>query len=116
MRFQFLRNKYHLLHLFHWHYSPMQIFASIMDLLLILLPKSYFWFPKRRFFYAVGLLPHAQPSTWRTKSNIYNPWDWVAQLYSQALGVTFYDMHRLQWNYSLIPVTTQDRDKYPKIK
>ena len=25
-------------------------------------------------------------SAWRTRSHIYNPWDWVAQLYPQALG------------------------------
>jgi hypothetical protein len=38
------------------------------------------------------------------------PGDRVAQLYPQVLGtilVAFYDMHGLQWDYSLIPATTR---------
>jgi hypothetical protein len=39
------------------------------------------------------------------------PGDRMAQLYPQPLGTHFsrqYDMHELQWDYSLIPVTTRD--------
>jgi hypothetical protein len=39
------------------------------------------------------------------------PGDRVAQLYPEALGtilVAFHDIHRLQWDYSLIPATTRD--------
>jgi hypothetical protein len=44
--------------------------------------------------------PQAQPSTLMTRSHIFNTWDWVAQLYPQAL-------HGLQWDYYLLPVTTR---------
>lgn len=63
------------------------------------------------FFTVWGRQPHAQPPTWRTRSLIYNPRDWVAQLYPQALGshlVAFYNMQGIQWDNSLIPVTTRE--------
>jgi hypothetical protein len=46
------------------------------------------------------------------RSHIYNPWDWVAQLYPWhcvPILVAFYDMHGLQWDYSLILVITRDK-------
>jgi hypothetical protein len=47
------------------------------------------------------------------------PGDRVAQLYPQALGTHFsrlYDMHGLQWDYSLIPATTRDINVFPVSK
>ena len=75
--------------LLHWHYSPMRAFASIMVLLQTLGPRSHIWFPNRQFFTEWGCQPHAQPPAWTTRSHIYNPWDWVVQLYPQALGTHF---------------------------
>jgi hypothetical protein len=46
---------------------------------------------------------------------IYDPRRQGAQLYPQALGThfsRFYDMHGLQWGYSLIPATTRDHLNY----
>jgi hypothetical protein len=43
------------------------------------------------------------------------PTDRVAQLYPQALGsilVAFYDMHGLQWDYSLNLATTREIENY----
>jgi hypothetical protein len=43
----------------------------------------------------------------------------VTQLYPQALGTHFsrlYDMHGLQWDYSLIPATTRDINVFPVSK
>ena len=59
------------------------------------------------FFYRVGLRTPRQPSTWRTSSleigwPSYTPRHWVPIL------VVFYDMRGLQWDYSLISVTTRD--------
>ena len=75
--------------LLHWHYSPMRAFASIIDVLQTVGPRPYFWFPNRQFFTGWDYQPHAQPPTWRTRSYIYNPLDWMAQLYPQALGDPF---------------------------
>ena len=89
----------------------MQVFASLMNLLHVPLLRPYFWFPNRQFSMGWGCQPYAQPPTWRTRSHIYNLWDWVAQLYLRhwiPILVTFYDMHGLQWDYSLIPVATRD--------
>ena len=72
------------------------------------LPWPHFWFPDRQFFTGWGCQPHAQPPAWRTRSHIYNPWDWMAQLYPQALGTHFSRLLRASLGYSLIPVTTRD--------
>ena len=43
---------------------------------------------------------------------MYNPWDWMAQLYSKALGTHFTHLLRHAWAtvglFFLIPVTTRD--------
>ena len=57
-------------------------------------PRLDFWFHNRQFFMRWGYQPHAQPLIWRTRSHIYNPWDWVAQLYPShwvPILVAFYD-------------------------
>ena len=74
-------------------------------------PKPHFWFPNGQFCTEWGCQPHAQSPTWRTRSHICNPWAWLAQLYPQALGTHFSHLlrdDRLQWDYSLIPVTRRD--------
>ena len=96
----------------HWQYSPMRSFASIMDLLQTLGPRLHFWFPNRQPFLEWGCQPHAQPPTWRTSSHITprtvcpscTPRHWVSIL------VAFYDMHGVQWYYSLIPVSILDEE------
>ena len=41
--------------------------------------------------------PTPNPPTWRTRPHIYNSWDWVAQLYPQALGTHFSHLLRHAW-------------------
>ena len=64
------------------------------DLIQTLGPRLHFWFPNRQFFTGRGSQHHVQPRTWRTRSHIYNPWDWVAQPNPLALGTHF---SRLLW-------------------
>ena len=62
-----------------------------------------FWFPKSHFFMGWGCQPHAQSSNLEdpgTECPSYTPRHWVRIL------VAFYNMHGLQREYSLIPVTT----------
>ena len=98
-----------LLLLFHWHYSPMRAFASIMDPskpfgahISVFLTGSFL----RRGI--VNLPPNPQPGgpgpifiTPGTGRPSYTPKQWVATL------VAFYDIYELTWDYSLIPVTTR---------
>ena len=87
--------------LLHWHYSPMRAFASIMNLFQTF-PRTHSWFPNRQF-----LRGGPAPSIWRIRSHItpgtgrssYTPRHWV------PIVVTFFDIHGLRWDYSLIPVT-----------
>ena len=87
-------------------------FTSIMDLLhfpLSLdcsfqfasftskLSEATFLASWRQFFTGCGRKPHAQIPTWRTRSLIYNLWDWLAQLYPQPLGTHFNRLLRPAW-------------------
>ena len=92
----------------------MGVFASIMDLLHQTFPRPHFWFPNRQFFLRRGVVnptPNPQPGgtglifiTLGTGWSSYTPRLWVPIL------VPFQDMHGIQWDYSLIPVTTRDDD------
>ena len=55
------------------------------------------WFLNRQFFTGWGCQPYAQPPTWRTRSYMYNPRNWVAQLYPQALGTYLSRLLRHAW-------------------
>jgi hypothetical protein len=59
-----------------------------------------------------GLLVQRPTPNLEDQASVFmTPGHRVAQLYPQALGthlVAFYDMHGLQWDYSLIPATTRD--------
>jgi hypothetical protein len=75
-------------------------------------PGLPFWgFLTITFFlrgWIVSPTPNPQPG--EPGLRIYDPGDRVSQLHPQALGthlVAFYDMHGLQWDYSLIPATTR---------
>jgi hypothetical protein len=77
-------------------------------------PGVPFWcFITITFFYRAGLLvQHPTPNLEDQASVFITPGDTVTQLYPQALGIHFsriYDMHVLQWDYSLIPVTTWEK-------
>jgi hypothetical protein len=84
---------------------------------MALQPNSGPGLPLRGFvaipFYRVGLLvQRPTPNLEDQASGFMTPRDRVTQLYPQALGtilVAFYDMHGLQWDYSLIPATTRDK-------
>ena len=71
----------------------------------------YVWFPAGSLLRGgvVNPTPNPQPGgtgpifiTPGTGWPSYNPWHWVPIL------IAFYNMHGLQWDYSLIPVTTRD--------
>ena len=84
-------------------YSPIWAFTSIMNLLQTLDLSHVSVFLTGSFFTGWGCQPRAQPPTWRTRYHIYNPWDWVAQLYPRhwvPILVAFNDMHGLQWVYN----------------
>jgi hypothetical protein len=82
-----------------------------MDLLQTLGLRPHFWFPNRQFFTGWGSQPHAQPPTWRTGPIFITPgtgWPSYAPRHWVPILVAFKDMHRLQWDYSLILATTWD--------
>ena len=101
--------------LLHWHYSSIRAFASIMILLQKFLGHIS-GFLTGTFFTGWNCQPNDQPppegsgpifiipgTGWPS----YIPRHWVPIL------VAFYDMHGLQWDYSLISVTTREnRKKY----
>ena len=88
----------------------MQAFASIMDLLQTLGLRPHFWFPNRQFLTQWGCQPplNLQP---RGPGPIFITHGTGCPAIPPGTGyplVAFYNMHGLQWDYSLIPVTTQD--------
>ena len=68
-----------------------------MDLLLKPFRGHISGFLTCSFFYGVELVTPHPPPTWRTRSQIYNPRDWVAQLYLQTLGTQFSRFLRRAW-------------------
>jgi hypothetical protein len=63
-------------------------------------------------FYRAGLLvQHPNPNLEGQISVFMTPGDRVAKIYPKhwiPILVAFYDMHGLQWDYSLIPANTQE--------
>jgi hypothetical protein len=71
-------------------------------------PALPFWgFVTITFLRAGLLVQRPTPNLEDQVSVFMSRGDRVAQLYPQALGVAFYDMCGLQWDYSLIPTTTR---------
>ena len=80
-------------------------FVSVMDLFQTLGPRPHLWFPNRQFFTGWGCQPEGSGPIFINPGTVwpsYTPRYWVPIL------LTFYDMHRLQWDYYLILVTTRD--------
>ena len=112
------KNCIYIFYLLHWHYSPMRPFASIMDLLHIPLsldcsfqllysfhqtfPRPHFWFPNRLFLRGEVVNPTPNPQPGGLGPIFITPRHWVPIL------IAFYEMHRLQWEYSLMPITTRE--------
>jgi hypothetical protein len=69
-------------------------------------------FRNNNLFYGAGLLVQRPTPNLEDQASVFvTPGDRVTQLYRRhwvPVLVAFYDMHGLQWDYSLIPATSRD--------
>jgi hypothetical protein len=99
-----------LILLLRWLYSPVWTFASLMDFsqscpIDLTVPRPHLRFPNCWLFLGWGRQPCTQPQIWRTRSPYLYPLEtgWLSYTprHRVPILVTFYDMHGLQWDYSV---------------
>jgi hypothetical protein len=97
----------------------MRAFASIMDFLLKRFRGYISGFLTGSFLRGGVFNPTPNPQPGGTGPIFITPgtgWPSYTPRHCVPILVAFYDKHGLQWDYSLIPVTTRDNDFFDETK